>query len=67
MSFKIERPVTLFPHPDSPTRLRISPGWISKLTFSTALTTPSSVKKWVERDRTSNSGLLMGPSLQNEK
>ena len=32
------RPVVDLPHPDSPTRLRVSPGHKSKLTFSTACT-----------------------------
>jgi hypothetical protein len=41
----IEREVTLFPHPDSPTKPRISPRRTWKLTPSTAFTTPSSVKK----------------------
>src|SRR4030043_75990 len=59
ISLRRERPVTLFPHPDSPTRLRISPGKISKLTSSTALTTPSSVKNWVVRERTSQRGFFI--------
>jgi hypothetical protein len=33
---KIARPVVLFPDPDSPTNPSVSPGAISKLTFSTA-------------------------------
>ncbi len=37
------------PEPDSPTRPRIFPGPIEKLTSSTALTTPWRVKKWVRR------------------
>src|SRR6185312_12752889 len=46
--------VTLLPQPDSPTRPRVSPKPSSKLTSSTARTTPSGVKKWVERFLTSS-------------
>jgi hypothetical protein len=35
-SRRIERPSVVLPQPDSPTRLKISPGWTSKLTPSTA-------------------------------
>jgi len=41
----MDRDVTLFPHPDSPTRPRTSPRYTSRSTPSTALTTPSSVSK----------------------
>jgi hypothetical protein len=39
----IERAVTDFPHPDSPTTPRVFCFSMEKLTPSTALTTPSSV------------------------
>ena len=42
---KTEKPVMLLPAPDSPTRPRIWPCSRSKLTSSTALTTPLRVKK----------------------
>src|ERR671934_2429885 len=50
----IVRQVTLFPEPDSPTIPSVCPFSIEKLTPSTALTTPSSVLKWVFRSRTSS-------------
>src|SRR5690349_4382194 len=52
ISPRIEKPVTVLPEPDSPTRPRISPGATSKSTPSTALATPSLVKKWVRRSQT---------------
>src|SRR6185503_16322680 len=50
---RIENPVTVLPQPDSPTRPSTSPGRTSKLTPSTARTTPARVKKWVLRSWTS--------------
>src|SRR5687768_14125541 len=50
---RIENPVTVLPHPDSPTRPRTSPGRTLKLTPSTARTTPARVKKWVRSSWTS--------------
>src|SRR5918999_4906818 len=50
---RIENPVTVFPQPDSPTRPSTSPARTSKLTPSTARTTPARVKKWVRRFCTS--------------
>src|SRR5438477_6962468 len=41
--------VTLFPHPDSPTRPMIWPGWIAKETPSTARASPLRVRKCVVR------------------
>src|SRR6185295_18831893 len=52
-SRRFESAVTDFPEPDSPTRPRVRPRPIEKLTPSTAFTTPSSVKKWVWRSWTS--------------
>ena len=43
----IVRQVTLLPDPDSPTMPSVWPFSTSKLTPSTALTTPSSVRKYV--------------------
>ena len=40
---KIERALTVFPQPLSPTNPTISPGWMSYETPATACTTPSSV------------------------
>ena len=39
-SRRMQRPVVVFPLPDSPTRPNVSPGSTSKLTSSTARTTP---------------------------
>ena len=50
---RMENPVTVFPDPDSPTRPSTSPLPKEKLISSTALATPSRVKKWVRRCRTS--------------
>ena len=47
MSRRIDSAVMLLPQPDSPTTPSVSPSSIEKLTPSTALTTPSWVKKWV--------------------
>src|SRR5687768_631985 len=49
---RIEKPVTVLPHPDSPTRPSTSPAFTAKLTPSTARTTPDRVKKWVLRSST---------------
>src|SRR5439155_21439992 len=54
----IERQVTVFPEPDSPTMPRVWPFSIEKLTPSTALTMPSSVRKCVFRSWTSSSATL---------
>src|SRR5690348_15342447 len=56
--------VTDLPHPDSPTMPRVSPGFSSKETPSTALTMPSLVLKTVRRSLTSRSGGLTRSSLQ---
>src|SRR5215472_13457077 len=48
--------VTLLPEPDSPTMPSVSPSATVKDTPSTALTTPSSVRKLTLRLRTSSSG-----------
>ena len=53
----IVRQVTLLPEPDSPTMPSVLPFSTWKLTPSTALTTPSSVRKWVLRSRTSRSAM----------
>src|ERR687884_1954588 len=53
LSPMIVRQVRLLPEPDSPTMPSVSPFSIEKLTPSTALTIPSSVRKWVLRSRTS--------------
>src|SRR5690606_4346780 len=52
----MDRAVMLLPQPDSPTTPTVSPGYSWKLTPSTALTTPRSVKKCVRRFRTSRIG-----------
>src|SRR4029077_19041483 len=51
---RMEKPVTVLPQPDSPTRPSTSPGFTEKLTPSTALATPARVKKWVFRSSTTN-------------
>src|SRR5438477_11844733 len=38
ISRRIRRPSVLLPEPDSPTRPRVSPAWISRQTWSTART-----------------------------
>src|SRR5919199_6156327 len=53
----IVRQVTLLPEPDSPTIPSVSPFSIENETPSTALTTPSSVRKCVLRSRTSRSAI----------
>ena len=40
-SLRIDKAVTLFPQPDSPTMLTVSPLWRVRSTPSTALLTPS--------------------------
>src|SRR6266568_7084378 len=50
-----ERFATDLPEPDSPTMPSVSPCLTSKLTPSTALTTPSSVSKYVRRSLTASS------------
>src|SRR2546423_14962929 len=54
---RIERAVTLFPHPLSPTIPSVTPSATSKLTPSTAFTSPSSWMKYVFRFRTESRGL----------
>jgi hypothetical protein len=49
LSPMIVRQVTLLPQPDSPTMPSVFPFSTPKLTPSTALTTPSSVRKLVRR------------------
>src|ERR1700694_45668 len=44
--------VTLLPHPDSPTRPMICPGWIAKEMPSTARASPARVRNWVVRPST---------------
>src|SRR5262245_34718567 len=53
---RIDRAVTLLPHPLSPTMPSVARGKRSKLTPSTALTVPSSWAKYVLRFRTDRSG-----------
>src|SRR5882724_3598636 len=48
--------VTLLPEPDSPTMPSVSSGCRSKLMFSTAWTSPSSVAKRTHSERTDRSG-----------
>src|SRR6185312_12463394 len=50
--------VTLLPQPDSPTSPTVWPSSISKLTPSTALTSPSLVKNEVHKSLTRKSGAL---------
>src|SRR3954454_19073926 len=47
-----ERPVTVFPEPDSPTIPSTSPRPTANDTPSTAFTTPARVKKWTFRSST---------------
>ena len=54
LSPMIVRQVTLLPQPDSPTMPRVWPFSTEKLTPSTALTMPSSVRKCVLRSLTSS-------------
>src|SRR5262245_63255399 len=53
---KIDRAVTLLPHPLSPTIPSVAPGFISKSTPSTAFTVPSSCAKYVCRFLNDSSG-----------
>src|ERR1700730_708533 len=50
--------VTLLPHPDSPTRPMIWPGWIAKEIPSTARANPARVRNWVVRPSTRSSAEL---------
>src|SRR5216683_3043074 len=59
----IERAVTLFPQPDSPTTPRIVPGSIANETSSTAATGPSSNMNSVRRFRISSRGCTIRISL----
>ena len=54
----IDKAVTVFPHPDSPTRPRTSPFPISKSTPSTARRTPRAVTNSVFRPRTTRIGSI---------
>src|SRR6266849_3816893 len=56
ISRRIESAVIVLPDPDSPTMPTISPRSTSKLTPSTALTTPPDVKNWTRRSWTLRSG-----------
>src|SRR5579859_500887 len=53
---RIDRAVIDLPLPDSPTMPRVSPGYRSKVTPSTARTMPSWVSNWVRRSRTCRIG-----------
>src|SRR6266478_1431990 len=52
----MESAVIDVPLPDSPTIPRLSPGWGSNETPSTAFTIPPSVANWVRRSRTCRVG-----------
>ena len=55
----IDREVTLFPEPDSPTRATVSPASISKLTSLTASTVPCRVSNSVFKFETCSTNSLM--------
>src|SRR6266508_2180267 len=59
----IDSEVTLLPQPDSPTKPRVLPSPISKLTPSMARTSPSGVKKEVCRSLTWSKSGMMGAAL----
>ncbi len=59
----IVRQVTLLPQPDSPTMPSVWPFSTVKLTPSTALTMPSSVRKYVFRSLTSRSAIVSGGTM----
>src|ERR1700737_430171 len=59
--------VTLLPHPDSPTRPMICPGWIAKETPSTARATPARSRKWVSRPSMRSSAELGVPDTRIQK
>ena len=59
----IDSAVMLLPQPDSPTTPSVWPSSIAKVTPSTALTTPSWVKKWVRRPLTSSRSSVRGRSV----
>src|SRR6266849_4525882 len=65
----MQRPVVVFPLPDSPTRPNVSPSSIAKLTSSTALTTvperkrPLTRPKCLTRWLTSTSGIGLQPCI----
>ena len=53
-NWKILRPVVDFPQPDSPTKPRVSPRWMSKETPSTARTAPICVRNNATLRRSGN-------------
>src|SRR4051794_20314781 len=57
--------LTLFPDPDSPTMPTVSFSSMSKVSESTARTSPSSVGKLTERSRTESSGPLVAPFVDS--
>jgi hypothetical protein len=58
----MEKPVTVLPEPDSPTRPSTSPRETSKDTPSTDFTTPARVKKWVLSLETERTGVITSPA-----
>src|SRR3546814_7844 len=54
----MERAVTLLPDPDSPTTARVSPGWRSKDTSSTAAAVPKAVLNSVRKPSTLSTGSI---------
>src|SRR5262245_18628353 len=63
----MDRAVTLFPHPDSPTSAKVSPSAMSKETPSTARAGPSLVWKYVFRSHTRSSIDSLGPQPRIER
>src|SRR2546428_11739558 len=63
---RIDSAVTLLPQPDSPPMPSVSPGKRSKLTPSTACTTPSSVKNCVLRSLTCSTGAVIGVPAKSQ-
>ena len=63
----IESAVTLLPQPDSPTSPTVWPSSMSKVTPSTARTSPSLVKKEVRRSLTRKSGAIFKSPVSNTR
>ena len=57
-SLMIDSPVMDLPQPDSPTRPRVSPAPMARLTLPTAWTTERDSLMWVERSSTSITGAV---------
>ena len=63
----IDSAVTLLPQPDSPTSPTVWPSSMSKVTPSTARTSPSLVKNDVRRSLTCKSGAIFDSRVRHDR